>query len=178
MFIWQPHSLLKQTCDQLQAANPQGGSRQGSNGCRCVLSPVTLSLLPESLDRKREITDGLPHRGSKVNSDTNSVHGGFASPEAQTKPSGSQQECAQSCLFPLRGPLCSLFPEPACCLNYKASPLRCPVLSVSYRLHTGMCVTSHTGTEELGDLMASLIVSSGHHWPEMTPGGTVMETNV
>lgn len=99
-----------------------------------------------------------------MNSDTNSVLGGFTNPEAHKQPSGSQQGCAQSCLFPLRGPLCSLFPQPACCLNYKASLQRSPVLSVSYTLHTGMCVTSHTGTEELGDLMASLTV------PQATTG--------
>lgn len=139
---------------------------------------MILPLLPESLDWKRKITDALPHRGTRVNSDTNSVCGGLTSPGAEKQPSGSQQGCAQSCLSHLRGPLCSLFPQPACCLNYKASLQRCPVLSASCRLHTGRCVTSHTGTEKLGDLMASLTVSSGHHWPGMTPGGAVMETNV
>lgn len=47
---------------------------------------MILALLPESLDQKRKTTDGLTHRGTKVNSDTNSVHGGFTSPEAQKQP--------------------------------------------------------------------------------------------
>lgn len=83
-----------------------------------------------------------------MNSDTNSRHGGLTSPEAEKQLCGSQQGYAQSFLS-IRGLLCSRFPELDCCLNYKATLLRCPVLSASYRFHTGMCVASLRGTEEL-----------------------------